>query len=188
MSFTRDYLGDVKVLIDKLSEDQIELFVNDILTVWKHKRKLIFMGNGGSSATASHIVNDFQKCLQLDTGVAVKAMCLSDNTPLAFAWANDTEFANVYTPQIECWVEPGDLVVGISGSGNSPNILNAIEAANKLGALTYGLAGFDGGKLADIAQRVFVVESDSMQRIEDLHMIILHLAFAEVRRRANIVA
>ena len=143
------------------------------------------MGNGGSSSTASHIVNDLQKCIQLESGKALRAMCLCDNTALVMAWANDSEYANIFEPQVECWVQPGDVVIGISGSGNSANVVRAIEAANRLGAATFGLAGFDGGQLARVASETLTVPSDNMQQIEDLHMIALHVAFSELRDRVR---
>ncbi|HXG24874.1 MAG TPA: SIS domain-containing protein [Chthonomonadales bacterium] len=146
---------------------------------------MFLLGNGGSSATASHIVNDLQKCIYLESGVPLKAMCLSDNTPLLLAWANDTDFTNIFTPQIECWVEPGDLVIAISGSGNSPNVLRAVEAANARGARTFGLAGYKGGKLAQLAKESIVIETENMQQIEDLHMILLHVAFSTLRERVK---
>ena len=143
------------------------------------------MGNGGSAATASHFANDFQKCLQVASGRAMRAMCLADCGPLVLAWANDSEYANIFAPQVECWAEPGDLVIGISGSGNSPNVINGIEAAKVKGARTFGLCGFGGGRLSLAADDCIVVESDNMQQIEDLHTIILHAAFTEVRERVK---
>lgn len=185
MSFTHRYFDQVKNLLDQIPEEGIIAFTDLLTDAWKEGKKVILMGNGGSSANASHIVNDLQKCLQYDSGKPLKAMCLSDNTALILAWGNDTKFDNIYAPQVECWAESGDLVIGISGSGNSMNVINAIEKGNEVGALTLGLAGFDGGKLAKIAKITIVVPSDNMQQIEDLHMIILHLVFSELRRRAT---
>lgn len=183
MTFIKEYISDVKRLADQLSEESIGRLADAVEKAWRDGQRLLLMGNGGSSATASHIVNDLQKCIQLDTGKALKALCLSDNTPLVFAWANDTEFANVFAPQVDCWAEPGDLIIAISGSGNSPNVIRGVEAARARGAYTFGLAGFKGGKLAEVADECIVVESENMQRIEDLHMIILHLVFSAVRER-----
>jgi D-sedoheptulose 7-phosphate isomerase len=175
------YLEGVKRLIDTVSHDRIQDLADALRRAWTAQRRVLVMGNGGSAATASHIVNDLQKCLQLEHGRALRVLCLSDCTPLVLAWANDTEYANVYAPQVECWAEPGDLVIAISGSGNSENIIRAVEAANRLGAHTFGLAGFGGGRLAQTATECLVIESDNMQQIEDLHMIVLHLAFTLLR-------
>jgi D-sedoheptulose 7-phosphate isomerase len=185
MSYIKDYLTDVKSLIDALSEEQIESLADHLHRRWKTGGKILLMGNGGSSATASHIVNDLQKCIHCETGTALRTMCLSDCTPLILAWGNDTEFANIYAPQVECWAEPGDLVIAISGSGNSKNILNGVEAGKAKGAFVFGLAGYGGGKLAAMCDECLTVRSDNMQRIEDLHMIVLHLAFSLLRERVG---
>ncbi len=180
-----EYLDGVRHLLDQISEQEIDRLADAIYTAWKHGRHVIIFGNGGSAGTASHIVNDLQKCIQLETGKAVRAMCLSDCTPLVMAWANDTEFANVYAPQIACWGEPGDLVIAISGSGNSPNIIRAVEKANELGLHTFGLAGYDGGLLEKTAKDCIVARTFNMQQIEDIHMIVLHLVFSLVRDRVT---
>jgi D-sedoheptulose 7-phosphate isomerase len=185
MSIISNYLAGVQRLIAQVPEERIERLADRLEETWQEGRRVLLMGNGGSSATASHIVNDLQKCIYLDSGKPLRALCLSDNTPLVLAWGNDTEFANIFEPQIECWAEPGDLVIGISGSGNSPNVLRAIEAANRRGARTFGLAGFQGGRLAQTAQECIVIESDSMQQIEDLHMILLHAVFVTLRERTK---
>jgi D-sedoheptulose 7-phosphate isomerase len=185
VNFIDSYLTDVKSLIDALSETQIETLADHLHRVWEAGGKVLLMGNGGSSATASHIVNDLQKCIHCDTGKGLRTMCLSDCTPLILAWGNDTEFANIYAPQVECWAEPGDLIIAISGSGNSPNILNGVEAGKAKGAFVFGLAGFGGGKLAGICDECLTVYSNNMQRVEDLHMIVLHLAFSLLRERVT---
>ena len=185
MSFVSDYLAGVKELIERVSEADIDVLAGALEEAWRNDRRVLLMGNGGSSSTASHIVNDLQKCIDLEAGKPLKTICLSDCTPLVMAWANDTDYANVFAPQVKCWVEPGDLVIGISGSGNSMNVINAIETANKLGAETFGLAGFSGGKLARAARACIIIRSENMQQIEDLHMIILHVAFSVLRDRVR---
>jgi D-sedoheptulose 7-phosphate isomerase len=185
MSTISDYLAGVQRLIAQVPLERVERLANRMEEAWREGRRVLLMGNGGSSATASHIVNDLQKCIYLDSGRPLRALCLSDNTPLILAWGNDTEFANIFAPQVACWAEPGDLVIGISGSGNSPNVLRAIEEANRRGAHTVGLAGFQGGKLAQTAQECITIESDSMQQIEDLHMILLHAVFVVLRERTK---
>jgi len=185
MSFIDNYLSDLKSLIDALPAAQIEALAEHLHRVWAAGGKVLLMGNGGSSSTASHIVNDLQKCIGLDTGKGLRTMCLSDCTPLILAWGNDTEFANIYAPQVECWAEPGDLVIAISGSGNSPNILNGVTAGKAKGAHVFGLAGFGGGKLAGMCDDCLTVFSNNMQRVEDIHMIVLHLAFSMLRERVT---
>jgi D-sedoheptulose 7-phosphate isomerase len=185
MSYIGDYFEGVKRLMDAVQEAQVERLVGALEEAWREGRRVLLMGNGGSAASASHIVNDLQKCIHLESGRPLKTLCLSDCTPLLMAWANDTEYANVFAPQVECWAEPGDVVIGISGSGNSENVIRGIEAANARGARTVGLAGFRGGRLAQTAQECLVVPSDNMQQIEDLHMIMLHVVFSALRERVR---
>jgi D-sedoheptulose 7-phosphate isomerase len=186
MTTVLGYMEGVKTLIDQIVPAQVERLTDLLLDAWKQDRRVLLIGNGGSAGTASHIVNDLQKCIHLESGRPLKALCLSDCTPLIMAWANDTEYANIFAPQVECWAEPGDLVIAISGSGNSPNIIRAVEKANSLGAFTIGLAGFAGGKLANAAKEVIVVRSENMQQIEDIHMILLHLVFSLLRDRVAV--
>lgn len=184
-TYIQNYLDDLKRLVDAVAPAQIEPMVEALLRAWRNGQRVLLMGNGGSSSSVSHIVNDLQKNLQLEAGRPLRALCLTDSTPLMMAWANDTQWDNIFTPQVECWVEPGDVVIGVSGSGNSQNILNGLVAANRLGATTFGLAGYVGGKLKSVAQKSIVVPSDCMQRIEDVHMIVLHVVFSTVLERAK---
>jgi D-sedoheptulose 7-phosphate isomerase len=103
--------------------------------------------------------------------------------PLLTAWSNDTEYAAVFAAQAKTWLRPGDLLVAVSGSGNSPNILAAVEAAHACGAVTLGWSGFDGGKLARLAQHNIVVLKHNMQMVEDAHMVIGHLIYCALRDR-----
>ena len=185
MTTISGYLGTIKTLVDQVSEQQIEHLTDALFEAWKSGSRVFLIGNGGSSSTASHIVADLQKCIQLECGTALKALCLSDSTPLVTAWANDTEFSRIFAGQVEAWAQEGDLLIAISGSGNSPNVITAVETANRLGVRTIGLAGYAGGKLAQTAQECIVVRSNNMQQIEDLHMIVLHLVFSLLRDKVS---
>jgi D-sedoheptulose 7-phosphate isomerase len=184
-SFLCGYFSEVQRLLDEIDPKPVQAIADKLLAAWQQNRRVLLMGNGGSSSSVSHIVNDMQKNLQLTTGRALRALCLSDCTPLMMAWANDTAWDNVFAPQVACWAEPGDLVIGVSGSGNSMNIINGILAGNAAGATTIGLAGFEGGKLKDAAKQCLIVHSDNMQQIEDIHMILLHSLFSDLLRRAG---
>jgi D-sedoheptulose 7-phosphate isomerase len=184
-TYIQTYIDDLKRLISAVEPAQVEPLVDAMLDVWRKGRRVLLMGNGGSSSSVSHIVNDLQKNLQLEAGRPLRALCLTDSTPLMMAWANDTQWDNIFAPQVECWVEPGDMVIGVSGSGNSQNVVNGILAANRLGATTFGLTGYVGGKLKSATQRCIVVPSDCMQRIEDVHMVLLHVVFSTVLERAK---
>ncbi|HLJ53789.1 MAG TPA: SIS domain-containing protein [Chthonomonadaceae bacterium] len=176
--FVGGYVADVKALLDEVDPVDVEAIVDALLGAWRGGGRVLLMGNGGSSSSVSHIVNDMQKNIALESGRPLRALCLSDCTPLMMAWANDTEWDNVFAPQVECWAEPGDVVIGVSGSGNSMNVINGIATARRAGAITVGLAGFQGGKLREAAERCVIVRSDNMQRIEDVHMILLHVIFS----------
>ena len=185
MTISQNYITDLSRLLDQLDHSMIDHISNALLDAWKADRRVLFMGNGGSSSSVSHIVNDLQKNIALEAGKPLRALCLTDCSPLMMAWANDTSWDNIFAPQVECWAEPGDVVIGVSGSGNSMNVINGILAANKASAVTIGLAGYAGGKLKQFAQHCLVVESDNMQRIEDVHMIVLHIVFTQTLESAK---
>lgn len=185
MSHINDYFAGLQALIADLDYARVDRLTDLLHEAWSDGKNVLIFGNGGSAASASHIVNDLQKCIYLDSGKPIRALCLSDNTPLVLAWGNDTDFSNIYAPQIECWAGPGDLAIGISGSGNSPNIIRAVEAANARGARTFGLAGYGGGELARVAKESLVLQTHNMQHIEDIHMAVLHGVFSALRERTR---
>ena len=104
-------------------------------------------------------------------------LAFTDPIPIITAWANDTDYSNVFAEQVATWADQGDVLIAISASGNSPNILRAVEAAKARGATTVGLTGMGGGKLAEIADKSIVVPSDNMQQVEDVHVVLAHLIF-----------
>lgn len=182
------YLQDVGRLVAGLPVAQLKHLVDRLLAAYDEGRQVFLLGNGGSASTCSHIVNDFQKCIYLAGGKTFRCTSVTDNVALITAWANDTAYDNVFAEQLRPWVNPGDLVFCVSGSGNSPNVLKAARLAGELGAYTVGLCGYQGGKLAPLVDEALVIPCDNMQRIEDCHMIVLHLLFwrmlQEVEARA----
>ncbi len=181
----RAYLIRVQALLGEVEEAKVERLVQALLQAWRKGKKVLLFGNGGSHATVSHMACDFQKNVLLETGRPLKTLCLGDPVPLVMAWANDTDWSNIFAPQVETWAEPGDVVIGVSGSGNSANVLNGIRAARHKEALTFGLCGFGGGSLAEIAEVALITRSTSMQHVEDVHSITLHAAFAVLLERAK---
>lgn len=171
------YLQDLGKLLAELPVAQLSGLVDRLMAAYDEGRQVFLLGNGGSASTCSHIVNDFQKCIYLAGGKTFRCMAVTDSIPLITAWANDTHYDNIFAEQLRPWVQPGDMVFCVSGSGNSPNVLKAAELARELGAYTVGLIGFSGGKLAPLVDEPLVVSSDNMQRIEDVHMVILHVLF-----------
>src|SRR5438876_8060554 len=134
------YLSDVGRLLAELPVAAIRAVVDRLLAAYHADRRLILLGNGGSAATASHLVADFQKMIYLAGGQPFRAMACTDSMPLITAWANDTDYTGVFAEQVRTWAEPGDVVLAISGSGNSPNVLQAVAVARELGATTIGLS------------------------------------------------
>jgi len=173
----KDYLDAVAGLLADAPRDDIRKVADLLLDAYHSGRQVFIMGNGGSAATASHLACDLQKGVGYERDKKFKVMALTDNIPIMTAWANDTDYSNIFAEQLATWVMPGDLVMGISGSGNSPNVIKAIELANEKGAVTVGMSGFKGGRLAQVARHSMVVPSDNMQHIEDVHMVFCHLIF-----------
>ncbi|MCE5322981.1 SIS domain-containing protein [bacterium] len=177
MSSITDYLDLVNKAISDLPEKSIRDIVDILKTAFAEGKQVFMLGNGGSAATASHVAEDLQKGVKECTGKRFRVVSLTDCTPLICAWANDSGYDCIFAEQLDSFLDPGDVVIAISGSGNSPNVIKAVEKANEMGAITIGWTGFSGGKLAKVAQKSIVVSSDNMQRIEDIHLIIGHLIF-----------
>jgi len=173
--FAKNYLGDLKELINTIDINEITEFIKEIENAYKNGKTIFIMGNGGSAATASHFVCDINKGVSLKLQKKFKVLCLNDNIPIMLAYSNDISYDSVFIEQLKNFIMNDDLVIGISGSGNSKNVLNAIEYSNKVGARTFGIIGCNGGKLKDIAQKSLIVRSFDMQKIEDCHMILTHL-------------
>lgn len=180
MLLVDDYISDVSRLLARAPMDSIRLVADLLLDAYKDGRGVYIMGNGGSAATASHLACDLQKSIGLCEDRKFKVMALTDSTPLLTAWANDFSYSDVFARQLSTWLEPGDLVIGISGSGNSANVIKAVEVASEIGAVTVALTGFDGGQLSLAATHSIIMPSEDMQHIEDAHMVIAHLIFRYV--------
>jgi len=178
MNFAQEYIRQLKQTLDKLPLAQIKKIKDILLNAYDKDRKIFIIGNGGSAATASHFACDLSKGTTLGNPhmkKRFKVIALTDNIPLLTAWGNDIDFSQIFVEQLKNLLDEHDVVIAISGSGNSENILRAVEYANRMGALTIGLIGFTGGKLKDIAHKPLIVSSDSMERIEDIHLILEHL-------------
>lgn len=178
MSMIQEYLTLVNKALAELPEDKIQDMIDTLKAAHADGRQVFLLGNGGSAATASHVAEDLQKGIKECSGKRFKVMALTDSTPLICAWANDNGYDCIFAEQLDSFLEPGDVVIAISGSGNSPNVIKAVEKANTMGAITIGWSGFAGGKLAQVAQKSIVVNSDNMQRIEDVHMVLGHMIFS----------
>jgi len=177
------YLAEVGGSLTRLPLDKIEQIVLRLEEARLKRQQVFICGNGGSAATASHFACDLAKGAAVPDKPAIKAFPLTDSMPLLSAWANDLSYQDAFARQLAPWVQRGDVVIGISGSGNSRNVLNALILAREAGATTIGLIGFDGGKLKYIADIPLVVASHCMEQIEDVHLLLCHLITTCLRNR-----
>lgn len=188
MQFTplaQEYLNRLTAVLRTFNLEVYDRMVKVLLDAYHRQAQIFVMGNGGSGSTASHLACDINKgcCLNLDK--KFKMICLNDNIPTMLAYANDISYEAVFEQQLKNFFNPGDVVIGISGSGNSPNVLNAIKYAATHGGRTLGWCGFDGGKLAKLTQMAFVVDSNDMQQVEDGHMIVAHMLMQHLYKALN---
>jgi len=146
-----------------------------------NEKQVFVMGNGGSASTASHFVADLLKTSITSENNRFKAMSLSDNIPVLLAWSNDESYENIFSNQLENFLQKNDVVIGISGSGNSKNVLNAIQFANEKQAITIGFSGKGGGKLSEMAKINLTIQSDDMLTIETMHLLVCHLITTMIR-------
>jgi len=159
----------------KKNKNIIEKIYLEIKNTRNNNNKIFIMGNGGSASTSSHFASDLLKTSIIKEAKRTKAISLTDNIPVLMAWANDTSFENIFYSQLENFLEEEDLVIGISGSGNSENVIKAIEFANTKKARTVCLLGKNGGKLAKISQLNLIISNNDMLTIETMHLLICHL-------------
>ena len=181
--FISDYIKDLTIALSSIDYEKLLQIVDKILEV-KHTNRTVFLiGNGGSSATPSHSAGDWMK------EIKVKTLCLTDNTPSVTAFANDTDYSNIFKGQLETLLSDGDLIIAYSGSGNSPNIINAIEYAKSRGNLTIGFSGNyngrKGGKLVEVCDIPLIANTTSMERIEDIHLVINHMIKEYIKERIS---
>jgi D-sedoheptulose 7-phosphate isomerase len=188
------YVTELKSVLDSLPLDQISRAADILFECYKSDHTLFTFGNGGSGALASHLVTDLGKGThfpgpkEMATMRRLKAIAVTDNMPMVTAWANDTHYDDVFMRQIENFLRPGDVALAISGSGNSPNVLKALEFARAGGAATIGLGGFGGGKMKALLDCPIIVPSNNMQQVEDAHVIIAHMVFLDLKRRITALA
>lgn len=171
------YFERVAEVLPRIPAEPVARIVDIMKDAQLNRRTVFMMGNGGSSANASHIVNDLVKSALHPGRPRFRACCLTDNTATLTAYANDESYEVALAKQLEALASPGDVAFVLSGSGNSPNVLRAMETAAAMGLTRIGLTGRDGGKLAPLCDVAVIVPTESMQIIEDAHLVILHAMF-----------
>lgn len=177
MEVIHDYLKWASEACLSVDPGQVQRLIDLLFEARTNGRRIFIIGNGGSAATASHFCEDLGKCTltSLDDPFRFKVISLTDNLPYVTAWANDNGYETVFEQQLRNLAEPGDLVIGISASGNSPNVLRAIAYANEHGMTTVGMTGFSGGRLQATAHYPVHVPINDYGMAESIHMIIFHL-------------
>lgn len=181
MNAVENYFSTFKAILDNMDAVQIQNVI-EVLHKARIERRLIFiMGNGGSASTASHFVCDLAKNTRLSDLPHFRVVGLADNMAILSAYANDEGFENVFVHQLATLVKEGDIVIGISTSGKSQNVLNAVELANQIGAVTIGFTGFDAGKLGSMVDYHIHVPSDCIEQVEDIHLLLEHLITKSLR-------
>lgn len=183
LATAKDYFASLQSVLG-----QVDLAVIDRMTdaIWENYERggtLYIFGNGGSAALASHLACDFGKGTVAPNRKRFRTVSLSDNVPLMTALANDVAYEDIFSEQLADLAKKGDAVLAISGSGNSPNVVKGLEMARKLDLRTFAVTGYSGGRVKPLADLCFVVPSDNMQHIEDIHLCATHAIFRAIRHR-----
>lgn len=188
----RQFLDRVAAELAKIEPAQVQKLADLIHERYAAGRFVFVIGNGGSGSNASHFCEDMgkgtlaRKFFDDDTKKRLKIISLTDNTPYILAWGNDEGFDRVFVEQLKNLASPGDLLIAISGSGNSPNILRAVDWANRQGLTTFGCTGFSGGQLRETAHHNFHVALDDMGIVESIHLTAFHWVVDDLYRRISL--
>ena len=174
MNSLKEYFESEAQLFAHIPFDRVEAVIAKLERAREEGRRIFVFGNGGSAAMASHFACDLGKGTIQPDRPRFKVIALNDNLPMLTAYANDLGYDSVFAEPLISLAERGDLAIGFSGSGNSPNVLRAMEAAEKRGVATIGFSGFSGGKLKDRVELLVSVPSDVMPHIEDVHLALTH--------------
>ena len=186
-----EYLKRCSAEFEKLDLTQVEELSADIYSAWEDGRFVFICGNGGSGSNSSHFCEDLGKSsldpkdFTNDDMKRLKVLSLTDNTPYILAWGNDEGFERVFVEQLKNLASPGDVLIAISGSGNSPNILNAVEWANKHNMTSWGITGYSGGTLKSLGTKNLHVPLDDMGMVESIHLLVFHWILNDVYARIN---
>jgi D-sedoheptulose 7-phosphate isomerase len=190
----RPFFERVSQELARLNPVEVRALADAIHDCYRQGRTVFLCGNGGSGSNASHFCEDLGKGtlrrqdLDNDQKKRLRVLSLTDNTPYILAWANDEGFERVFVEQLKNLAEGGDLLIAISGSGNSPNVLRAVEWANRHGLKTFGCTGFDGGKLLTLAQQGLHVALDDMGIVESIHLTAFHWVVDNLHARIGLAS
>ena len=173
--FFTDYAARLAAVLEKADWSGVEQLASDLLTVWRERRQVLLCGNGGSAGNAIHLANDFIYGVAMPDGNGIRAQALSANSAVITCLANDIGYEYIFAAQLVVQAAPGDLLIVFSGSGNSPNIIAALDEARRRGVKSYAVLGYGGGKAKALADVVIHFPVDDMQIAEDLQLIVGHM-------------
>jgi D-sedoheptulose 7-phosphate isomerase len=175
------YFTELEQMLRDISQAHLQDILSLLEETYRNGHRIFIMGNGGSAATASHFALDLAKNTIMPGAPRLKAISLTDHVPLITAWSNDTAYEHIFEEQLANMIEPGDLVIGISTSGNSPNVINALKLAKKSCAATVGLLGAEGGLIKNIVDSYVLAPGQNIEQEEDAHMILTHIITRHMR-------
>ena len=175
------YFSELEQMLQAISLSHLETVLRLLEEAYRNGRRIFIMGNGGSAATASHFALDLAKNTIMPGAPRLKAISLTDHVPLITAWSNDIAYEHIFSEQLANMIEPGDVVIGISTSGNSPNVINALNLAKQYRATTVGLLGAKGGKMKDMVDAYILAPGQNIEQEEDAHMILAHVITRHMR-------
>ena len=176
----QNYIKQHQLILNNLKTKEIDLGINLIKKVIKNGNRIAVCGNGGSATTASHFITDWNKMIHLHTGNKFDGVCLNDNIGLITAYANDLSYEDIFSEQVKNLLKPGDLLITLSGSGNSENVIKATEAANTNQVETLAIVGYDGGQLKKVSKNSIWIRSFDMQICEDLQIVFCHMVMKDL--------
>lgn len=188
---SEEYLQRLKAELDRVDRDGMQTWSDLVFQAWENDSSVYVIGNGGSGTSASHFSEDLGKStlkpedLYDESRKRLKVLSLTDNSGWIMAVGNDLDYDQIFVQQLMNYGQPGDLLIAISGSGNSPNILRAVEWAGRKGLTTFGLSGYDGGQLKQTQQHGLHVELDDMGMVESIHLCLFHWVLNDVYARIN---
>jgi D-sedoheptulose 7-phosphate isomerase len=175
------YFTELEQMLRDISLAHLQDILSLLEEAYRNGRRIFIIGNGGSAATASHFALDLAKNTIMPGAPRLKAISLTDHVPLITAWSNDTAYEHIFEEQLANMIEPGDVVIGISTSGNSPNVINALNLAKKTCAATVGLLGAKGGLIKNIVDSYVLAPGQNIEQEEDAHMILAHIITRHMR-------
>lgn len=181
MESVNRYFAELEQMIRSISLPDLQKVLSLLEQAYHKGHRIFIMGNGGSAATASHFALDLAKNTITPGAPRLKAISLTDHVPLITAWSNDTAYEHIFAEQLASVIEPGDVAIGISASGNSPNVINALYLAKEHRASTIGLLGARGGKIKEIVDAYVLAPGQNIEQEEDAHMILAHVITRHMR-------